>query len=99
MIACVQQTDERPKLIQLIHRQLTADDGVAGKDLTCVLMLSCALRDVMDMQRDYAADHNTWRLLQVLFNATSFPSTGQVIMYSGSRQHLYAAKRLFEDFF
>ena len=58
-----------------------------------------ALRDVMDMQYDYAADQNTWCLPQVLFNATSFPGTGQVILHRGSRQHLYAAKRLFEDFF
>lgn len=32
MIACVQQTNERPKLIQLIHSRLTADDGAAGKE-------------------------------------------------------------------
>ena len=51
------------------------------------------------MQCDYAADHETWPVLQVLFNATSFASTGQVTLHRGSRQHLYAAKRLFEDFF
>ena len=48
---------------------------------------------------DHAADHNTWRVLQVLFNPASFPGTGQVVLHRGSRQHLFAAKRLFEDFF
>lgn len=38
-------------------------------------------------------------LLQVLYNAADLSRTGQVLLHHGSRQHLFAAKRLFEDFF
>lgn len=40
MIASVQHTNERPKLIQLIHRQLTADDGAVKEFQELKLKLS-----------------------------------------------------------
>ena len=60
---------------------------------------ACATRHVADMHCASATEDSTRSVLQVLFNTSSFPSTGQVILHRGSRQDLHAAKKLFEDFF
>lgn len=60
---------------------------------------ACATRHIMDMHSASATEGSTRYVLQVLFNTSSFPSTGQVILHGGSRQDPHAAKKLFEDFF